>query len=102
MLAPFVLWCSPWVLFVLDCGPTCGVTVIINQQDSFMSFTAMTMVVQDQRELDIMIQRYQDEQWAKYDAKEQALADARAALAAEVAQLLARCFFISVYLFLIL
>lgn len=35
-----------------------------------------------------MIQRYQEEQWAKYDAQQKALSDARAALAAEVAQVL--------------
>lgn len=44
------------------------------------------MRLQDQRELDAMVQRYQEEQWAKYDAKQKALADARASLAAEVAQ----------------
>lgn len=37
-----------------------------------------------------MIQRYQDEQWARYDAQQQALADARAALAREVADVRAR------------
>lgn len=35
-----------------------------------------------------MVQRYQEDQWAKDDAKQKALADARAALAAEVAQVL--------------
>jgi hypothetical protein len=59
------------------------------------------MVLQDQRELDLMIQRYQDEQWAKYDAQQQALADARAALAAEVAQVFPRCPLIPLNLFLV-
>lgn len=40
--------------------------------------------------MDKMIQKYQDDQWARYDAQQQALADARAALAREVADVRAR------------
>ena len=41
--------------------------------------------MQDQRAVDEMVERYQAEQWAKYDAQQAAMAAARAALAAEVA-----------------
>jgi hypothetical protein len=41
--------------------------------------------VQDQREMDAMLQKYQDDQWQRFDARQQTMADARAALAADVA-----------------